>query len=230
MAEARVRMSLTDGVLEFEGPESFVAGLVEKFTRVIETALAGELSDTHDAASGNNGRNGASDAQPAAASVRDVVASTPNSADVALDDIFAATETGVQILRAIPGSTRTERVVNLAKLYLYGLQVLKHRDTARFAEIGRVCKAHGCFDSHNMATYLKGDRLSFVFGGQGKRQTLKLSAPGMEGTAALIARLRAGGNGIASRSQGNASAALRAARQARESAPTHRATLARSPR
>jgi len=42
-----------------------------------------------------------------------------------------------------------------------------------------------------MATYLKGDRASFVFGGKGKRQTLKLSAPGMEGTAALIARLRA---------------------------------------
>ena len=42
MSEARVRVSLTDGVLEFEGPENFVAGLVEKFGAVIQTALTGE--------------------------------------------------------------------------------------------------------------------------------------------------------------------------------------------
>jgi hypothetical protein len=66
--------------------------------------------------------NGASDAPPAP--------------DVGLTDIFAATETGVQILRAVPGSTKAERAVNLAKLYLYGLQALTERDTARFAEIG----------------------------------------------------------------------------------------------
>jgi hypothetical protein len=198
-----VRVSLTDGVLEFEGSENFVAGLVEKFTRMIQTALAGE-------------------AQPAAASVPPV-ASTPPAPDVALKDIFAATETGVQILRALPGSTKAERAVNLAKLYLYGLQALKQRDTALFAEIGRVCRAHGCFDSRNMAAYLKADRASFVFGGKGKQQTLKLSAPGMEGTAALIARIRAGGKGIARQ-------ARQSAPTARESPQTHTAMLATSRR
>ena len=32
---------------------------------------------------------------------------------------------------------------------------------------------------------------SFVFGGQGKRQTVKLSAPGLHAIAELIARIRA---------------------------------------
>jgi len=214
MSEARVRVSLTDGVLEFEGPENFVAGLVEKFSKVIQTALAGE----------------APDAQPAAASVHQAAVSAPPAPDVALKDIFAATETGVQILRALPGSTKAERAVNLARLYLYGLQVLKQRDTALFVEVGRVCRAHGCYDPHNMAAYLKGNRTSFVFGGKGKRQTIKLSAPGVEGTAALIARIRAGGNGIASGSNGIARDAIRGARPARESTPTHKATLAASRR
>ena len=187
MSEARVRVSLTDKVLEFEGPENFVAGLVEKFGAVIQTAL-GPASERS-------------------------VASVPPAPEVALGDIFAATEHGAQILRALPGSKKAVRAVNLAKLYLYGLQVLKQRDTAFFAEIGRVCKAHGCYDPKNLATYLKGDQTSFVFGGRGKRQTLKLSAPGMDGTAALIARLRAEGKGIVSAPKGMARHAFPPARQ-----------------
>ena len=53
-------MSLTDRVLEFEGPETFVAGLVEKFTGVIQAVRAGAPLDATDAAGGDTtGRNGA---------------------------------------------------------------------------------------------------------------------------------------------------------------------------
>jgi hypothetical protein len=204
MSEARVRVSLTDGVLEFEGPENFVSGLVEKFTSVIQTALSAEP-------------------QPAAASAPPVASAPPAPGEV-LKDIFATTETGVQILRSLPGSSKAQRVVNVAKLYLYGLQVLKHRESAHLAEIARACKAHGCYDPHNMAACLKRDRASFVFGGQGKRQTVKLSAPGSEGIAALIARVRAGRNGITSGSKGITGHVIPSARQARESAQSQMAT------
>ena len=186
MSEARIRVSLTDGVLDVELPEKLVLDLVEKFAAVIQTALAGG-------------------AQHAAARVA-FVANAPPSSEVAFNDIFAATGTGVQLLRAIPGSTKAERAVNIAKLYLYGLQALKRRDTAFFVEIGRVCKAHGCFDSKNMASSLKAHQTSFVFGGTGKRQTLRL-----EETAALIARIRAAGKGIARRKKGIAQDSLRIA-------------------
>jgi len=191
MSEPRVRVSLTDGVLDVELPEKLVLDLVEKFTAVIQTALAGG-------------------AQHAAARVASV-ASAPPSPEVAFNDIFAATGTGVQVLRAVPGSTKAMRAVNVAKLYLYGLQALKQRDTALFAEIGRACKAHGCFDSKNMASSLKAQRTSFVFGGTGKRQTLRLSAPGMDETAALVARIRTAGKGIAQRKKGIAQDSLRIA-------------------
>jgi hypothetical protein len=64
MSEARVRVSLMDGGLEFEGPERFVAGLVEKFSTVIQTALAGEPAGVNDGASGDDSRNGGGAASP----------------------------------------------------------------------------------------------------------------------------------------------------------------------
>jgi hypothetical protein len=195
MSEARVRVSLTEGMIEFEGPEKFVADLVNRFSGVIQTALVGEPPDE---AEGADASSDLDEPQPAATSV-DAVASPPPSRGDAFNDIFAATETGVQVLRVLPGSNKAVRAVNLAKLYLYGLKALKQRDTAFFAEIAHACRVHGCLDSHNMSASLKAHHASFVFGGRGKRQTVSLSAPGIEETTALIARLRTGGNGIAQR-------------------------------
>ena len=198
MREARVRVSLTEGILEFEGSEIFVTSQLEKFSKIIHAAFAGE-----DAV--------ADEAPRETPSTRDSVVTEPPAPPSAppptpveqFKDLFAPTESAVQILTTLPGASTAEKTVNGAKLYLYGLQALKQRDTAAFAEIGRVCKAHGCYDSHNMAASLKGDQTSFVFGGRGKRQTLKLSAPGLQGTADLIARIRASVNGMAARRKGN---------------------------
>jgi hypothetical protein len=107
-------------------------------------------------------------------------------------------------------------------LYLYGLLAPKQRDTGLFAEIKHVCKAHGCYDTNNMAAYLKGDQASFVFGGRGKRQTLKLSGPGLHGMAELIARIRTRGNGIASKRKGNGRDTIPTAPRAMESARRRR--------
>ena len=231
MSEARVRVSLSDGVLEFEGSESFVTTQVEKFASIIKAALAAEQSiadvprdggaartDTGRTDAGGNGAGGGT--QPAA--------TAPPSPAVEFKDIFAPTDTGVQILKALPGSSRAEKAVNGAKLYLYGLLALTQRDTALFAEIRNVCKAHGCYDSHNMAACFKDDQASFVFGGRGKSQTLKLSAPGIHATAELIARLRARGNGIASKRKGNAGNAVQTTTHARVSSRRRMATLVRS--
>ena len=207
MSDARVRVSLTDGVIEFEGPEAFVAGLVEKFSGAIQMALGGAEPDVNAAAGDDRScDNGSDDAAVTARPVVNVVneepvMSAPPAPAESLGDIFAETENGVQVLTLLRGD-KASRTVTLAKLYLYGLQKLQQRDTAMFGEIAHLCRAHGCYNSHNMAAYLKADQESFIFGGKGKRQTLKLSGPGMEGTEALIARIRGGRNGILSRRQG----------------------------
>jgi len=58
---------------------------------------------------------------------------------------------------------------------------------------------------------LKAQRTSFVFGGTGKRQTLRLSAPRMDETAALVDRIRTAGKEIAQRKKGIAQDSLRIA-------------------
>ncbi len=217
MSEAKVRVSLTDGVLEFEGSETFVASQVEKFSRIIQAAFAGErpIADGGGAGAGGTTSAGSDRADSGTQPVASAPPPPPPSPAEEFKDMFAPTDTGVQILVALPGASKAEKAVNGAKLYLYGLQALKQRDTAYFAEVGHVCKAHGCYDSHNMAACLKGDQTSFVFGGRGKRQTLKLSAPGLQATAELIARMRAGGNGIAPGRKGNTRTAAPEARRAR---------------
>ena len=42
MSESRVRVSLSDGLFEFEGSESFVSAQVEKFAALIQAAVAVE--------------------------------------------------------------------------------------------------------------------------------------------------------------------------------------------
>ena len=103
------------------------------------------------------------------------------------------------------------------------------KGAANFGRIKNVCKSHGCYGSHNMAACLKGDQKSFVFGGRGKRQTLKLRAPGPHGIAELMARIRTRGNGIASKRKGNERDAMPTAPHAMGSSPRSMATLVKSP-
>jgi hypothetical protein len=150
MSEARARISLADGVhLEFEGSETFVNGQLDKFSRMIHGGPA-----------------------VAASAVVSPPAAQTAPPKPTYEDIFAVTEHGVQILKTMPGDSRAQKANAAAKLYLYGLQALKQRDTAMFQEIAAVCRAHRCYDPSNMAASLKNDVESFVFGGRGKKQTL----------------------------------------------------------
>ena len=184
MSESRVRVSLTDGTFEFEGSEGFVAAHVEKFARVIQAVVAVQWP-------------GSADVEASSPSLPAETASVaPPPPEIALADIYAATVDGVQILKRVPGSSYAQRTVNGATLYLYGLRMLKQRDIAWFREIKSICKAQNCYDSHNMSAYLKAAQHAFVFGGNGKRQTIQLSVPGLNAAAQLLANVRAGNDAM----------------------------------
>ncbi len=174
MSEAKARVSMTDGVLlEFEGSEAFVSGQLERFSRMI----------TGDAASAPAAAVGV-----APAATESAAASAPPRDS--FNDIFAATGNGLQVLAKVPGRSGAQKMVNAAKLYLYGLHVTQQRDTAWFHEIGGVCRAHRCYDPNNMAATLKSAQDAFIFGGSGKKQTVKLSPNGLKGASQLVERLR----------------------------------------
>jgi hypothetical protein len=197
MSESKVRVSLTDGTFEFEGSESFVAAQVEKFAAMIQAAVAVQWPD----AAGLRADPPA-EAPPVAIETppEPVIPPAPVTVapppEVEFADMYAPTVDGVQILKRVPGGSWAQKTVNGAKLYLYGLQLLKKREMASFGEIKKVCRAQGCYDSHNMAAYLKADQQAFVFAGNGKRQTVKLSAPGLNAAAQLLANVRAGNDAM----------------------------------
>lgn len=176
MSEAKVRVSLVDGTLEFEGSETFVATQLEKFSEAIKAGL---------------GRSEKRKSNETPATSREAeTKSQATSGD--LDDVFASTDTGVQILKDIPGNSNAQKMVNVAKLLLFGLKQLKQKDTVLFEDVKAACLAHGCYDGNNMSTVLKDEKEAFVFGGSGKKQTLRLTVPGTKSTAKLVAEIRAG--------------------------------------
>ena len=178
MAEAKFSFSLSEGTFEVEGSETFVSAQIERFAEAIQAnlktpRLQPSLKDNPNKP-GEDRRGG--------------TPSTPNRPE--LDEIFAPTEDSVQILKNIPGDSKADKTLNAAKLYLYGLNALKQKDTALFEEIASVCQSHGFHDAANMSTNLKADKESFVFGGSGKKQTLKLTVPGARAAAKLVEQLR----------------------------------------
>jgi hypothetical protein len=108
-----------------------------------------------------------------------------------LAEVFAVTDTGVQILKDIPGSSKAEKMVNAAKLLLYGSMKLKQKDIVLFEEVAAVCRKHGCYDGANMAKALKDEHEAFVHGGRGRKQTLKLTVPGEKAAAKMVDALKA---------------------------------------
>lgn len=178
MAEAKARISLAEQTFEFEGTEAFVSAQLEKFSEVIHAGLKSpELLPK-------------TSPEPSLPSEKSPSFAVSQSSE--LHEIFAPTEEGVQILKDIPGESKAEKTINAAKLYLYGLSELKQKDVASFGEIGAVCKLHGFHDAVNLASNLKSDQESFVFGGSGRKQTLKLTFPGKKAAVKLIEALRAG--------------------------------------
>jgi hypothetical protein len=179
MSEAKIRISMIQGTFELEGSEAFVSAQIEKFADVIKASLSAPYPTPVNPNPGSGIPS------------NPMIATFPTTPQD-LAEVFAANENGVQILKDVPGDSKPEKTVNAAKLYLFGLQALKQRDTALFEEIKSVCKIHGFYDSGNMAAYLKDDQESFIFGGSGKKQTLKLTVPGTKSAGKLIEGLKAG--------------------------------------
>jgi hypothetical protein len=177
MTEAKVRVSVLEGTIEIEGTESFVSVQLEKFGDSIRAGLTAERKEQRAGGGGSTPDKG--NAGAGSTSVGE------------LDDMFAATETGVQVLKDIPGGNNTEKMANAGKLLAYGMAKVKNKDTVLFEDVKAVCKTHGCYDGNNMAKALKAEKTAFVFGGRGKKQTIKLTKPGTNEVEKMIQALRA---------------------------------------
>ncbi len=196
MSEARVKVSLNDiGTIEIEGTEAFVGAELDKFR---ESMRAGILGGEHPAPGAANlavpaEAPAAPEPPPAPPDAPAAPVEEPAPVDM-LEDIFAVTDTGVRILTEIPGYRVYEKMANAGKLLAHGIARLTNRTIVRFDEVTAACKAHHCYDGTHMASALKDQKLAFVFGGRGKRQTLTLTESGTRDAEKLVEKLRAAGS------------------------------------
>ena len=89
----------------------------------------------------------------------------------------------------IPGRNGRERIANVARLLLFGVERLQHRRAVKFEEVKAACIAHRCYDRSNLGTALKNQQVSFVLDGRRRDQTIALTDAGRREAERLVRRL-----------------------------------------
>jgi hypothetical protein len=178
VADARIRVSLQEGLVEIEGSESFVAQHAEKFGEAIRKALAGIPRATEPISIATAPKKAES------------TESGEDGSSAQYSDAFEVHEGKVQVLKDLPGASSREKTVNAGVICAFAKDNAGS-PTVTFNEVRQICRDHSCLDSPNFATALKKDgKEFFVFSGGGKSQALKLSVPGKKKARELISAMR----------------------------------------
>lgn len=171
MADAKIKLSITDGTFEIEGPEAFVSKQLEVFGDIIKKALSGPKAKPLNPPKSEDG-GGTSD--------------TGDQGDYSR--VFEIHDGAVKILSDIPGENDKQKTVNAALLAAFA-KATAGEDTVMFDEVREICKQHSCLNAPNFSRYLKAEKKLFLFGGTPRKQTIKLTQPGKKQAEALVDEL-----------------------------------------
>lgn len=160
---AKVHISLTEGVLQIEGSESFVAEQLAKLEPHIVRAFERQASKPEAQA------RGSAKAQPAEGD--------SGKGLKEFDHLFAESNGKIQLLKSPPGGNNATKTVSVALLLSYANSLLGF-ETVSSDAIRDTCKAHACLDSSNFAAALKGEKELFLLEGPGRSKDVRLTVPG----------------------------------------------------
>ncbi len=163
--EARIKLSIRDGVLEIEGSEAFVSAQAEAFRDVV----ASLLHRPHD---------GGADNQSRVASQQESAGGQTHAGALSdYDSVFVMADGKVQILQGIPGNGKAGKTMNAALLCLYANELQGNTEVG-FDTIRDLCQAHGFLDGSNFAATLKDAKEYLIVTGSSRRLMAKLTVPG----------------------------------------------------
>lgn len=172
---ARVKFSFSEGLLEVEGSEGFVAAQLQKLEPILEKYLSQPAPSNQKV----NGR------EPAAKNAQ----GDSGGRLTDYENLFALADGKIQILKDIPGSSKANKTVNVALLLAFANQ-LQNIATVGYSTIRDVCGVHACLDSTNFSKILKDQKELFIISGPSGNQILALTVPGKRKASELANTLK----------------------------------------
>ena len=179
---ARIRLSVSEGLLEIEGSEEFVAKHIESLKDSI-TKAAPVTPKVIPVKSTEPVKHAAAPAIKGTASTDDY----QNLFSTGSDDT-------INITKELPGDTIQEKVHAATLLYLFAKSLTGGPAEAPFKDIAKVCTDHGSIDKPNFAANVKRATPKYITvsgGGRGSRMVAKLTVPGMTEARRLADELNA---------------------------------------
>lgn len=106
-----------------------------------------------------------------------------------LDNVFSETPDGFQVIANVEEATVAKTARNVILLHLFGLH-LTGRGEATDDELRQICEHHGCYDSKNFASHIKGMGNKITQTGSARSYTVRLTAPGIRFGKEMANRLQ----------------------------------------
>lgn len=159
---AKIKFSITDGLVEIEGSEAFVGQQLTKLEPLITKIL--QSNTTHAS-------------NPPAIQQKPKDSQTDAEGLDQYQNVFALADGKVQILKDLPGNGKAQKTVNAALLLAYA-NTLQGINTIAYEAVRSLCSAHACLDSNNFSKTMKAEKEYFIITGNGGAQSISLTVPG----------------------------------------------------
>jgi len=175
--QAKVQISLRDGILELQGSEKFVSAQLAILQPLIDSAF----------------KNPPAPQQFTVSSANQTTSQSSPTGDnasglSAYENIFAEADGKIQILKTLPGGKKANKTVNGALLLAFA-NTLIGNSTTPYGDVRDLCSSHACLDSGNFSKTMKGQKELFIISGSGSSQTIKLTVPGKKRAEELAKQL-----------------------------------------
>jgi hypothetical protein len=180
-SEAKLHLSLEDGIFEISGSELFVTQQIENFKEIILEALQSKNNGFHEDKASSTVAPPAAEVLPAG-----------NKSEHGFDDksfprVLHIEDKDVKIIKRMPGTNNAKKSVNTALAYLWGKRSVGVGGVS-YQEIRDLCQNQGCLDSGNFSKAMKGAREHIIIEGKkgSSAMTCKLTLPGVERAEELL--------------------------------------------
>ncbi|KGD64034.1 hypothetical protein Y5S_02802 [Alcanivorax nanhaiticus] len=182
-SEAKLHLSLEEGVFEISGSELFVSQQIENFKDIILEALQSKNKPSQDLPRHNDDFVPPPPAEPLAPGEK----SEHGFDNKSFPRVLHIEDKDVKIIKRMPGTNNAKKSVNTALAYLWGKRSVGVEGVS-FQEIRDLCEQQGCLDSKNFSATLQGAREYLIIDGKkgSSSKTCKLTLPGVERAEELL--------------------------------------------